>query len=454
MGRWGAVGRLGQGAVMSAGLAEVVPAAVREVMAVDRPPTWRGTPFRVTYIYTDREVSGAELLGIHTWAAEEHLENPRVISPFSLQWASVFHPRFYQASVRSGISAGSPMAPTQGQFGDGALQRLWLESVMFLASVTLSAAVVQSRYSSGTLGSKYDRLWQAGRYASMGLIPGVSGQTLTDEVNAMAHSSDIADLDRLLGIRRCFEEIINHLDGPGTVTEVRLSHGEVPLELRPRFAFMNDLKERLGPELECVVVYGSSVNSQNFADYDLVLVVKHPETVLRKLHGTSPSFAGKELNVGIYSAQELWRMQCLSGDNLASYGLCIYGEARVPAKSTPDLMMRNLSFGMVRQRQQLGMVGAALAHQPDSGDDLHNLFEYFVKIPANIAKGTFGAMDHKLTKNQVHEWLESVCGFRTPEMQRLVGEGDPGLALAESAVATGAALRALNERFSVVRQQA
>lgn len=438
---------------MSVGVAAVVPSGIREVVTLQRPATWRGTPLLVSYIYTDREVSGAELVEIYRWAAGEHLENPRVMSPFSLDWSSVFHPRFYHASVRAGASTGAALVPSQGRSGDDTLQRLWLESVMFLASVTLSAAVVQSRYSSGTLASKYDRLWQAGKYATMGLIPGLSGQALMDEVTDLAHSSDTAELDRLLAIRRCFEEVISHLDGPGTVTEVRLAQGEVPTGLRPRFAFLDDLKDRLGPELECVVVYGSSVNSENFADYDLVLVVKHPETVLRKLHGTSPSFAGKELNVGIYSAEELWRMQCLSGDNLAGYGLCIHGETRVPAKSTADLMMRNLSFGIVRQRQQLGMIGAALAQQPDSGDDLHNLFEYFVKIPANIAKGTFGAMNQRLTKDQVHEWLESVCGFRTPEMQRLARNGDPGRALAESAVATGAALRALNGHFDIVRPQ-
>lgn len=438
---------------MSAGLADAVPVAVREVIAVDRPPTWRGLPFRVSYIYTDRGVSGADLLDIYRWAAGEHLDSPRVISPFSLQWSSVFHPRFYHAAIRSGVDAREALVPTQGPIGNDALQRLWLESVMFLASVTLSAAVVQSRCSSGTLASKFDRLWQAGKYASLGLIPGLSGHELMDEVTALAHSSGLTELDRLLAIRRCFEEVVNHLDGPGTVTEVHLAQGDVPAGLRPRFAFLDDLKDRLGSELECVVVYGSSVNSENFADYDLVLVVKHPETVLRKLHGTSPSFAGKELNVGIYSAGELWRMQCLSGDNLAEYGLCIYGETRVPAKTAADLMMRNLSFGIVRQRQQLGMIGAALAQQPDAGDDLHNLFEYFVKIPANIAKGTFGAMNQRLSKDQVHEWLESVCGFRTPEMQRLAGNGDPGRALAESAVATGAALQALNERFDIVRQQ-
>ena len=438
---------------MSAGVADVVAGAVREVVTVVRPPTWRGTPFHLNYVYTDREVSGAELLEIHKWALAEQLENPRVISPFVLDWSSVFHPRFYRTAVRLGAPSGTPLAPLHFGAGQAELERLWLESVMFLASVTLSAAVVQKRYSAGTLASKYDRLWQAGKYAAMGLIPGADGQDIMDRVQTLAHGTSLNELDRLLAIRRCFEEVISHFDGPGEVTEVHLAQGEVPAGLRTRFAFLPELKERIGPELECVVVYGSSINSDNFADYDLVLVVRDAESVLRKLHGTSPSFAGKELNVGVYSAQELWRMQCLSGDNLADYGLCIFGEARVPAKATADLMMRNLSFGMVRQRQQLGMVGAALAHRPDAADGLNNLFEYFVKIPANIAKGTFGAANQRLSKNQVHDWLESICEFRTAEAQQLARDGDPGRALAQSAVATGAALRALNQLFGIVGPQ-
>lgn len=435
---------------MSAGVADVVADTVREVVSVVRPPTWRGTPFRTNYVYTDREVSGAELLDLHQWAAAGRLENPRVISPFVLDWSAVFHPRFHRAAISSGAAAGAALAPIHVEAGPAALERLWLESVMFLASVTLSAAVVQKRYSPGTLASKYDRLWQAGKYAQMGLIPGLAGQALMDQVQTLAHGTGTAELDKLLAIRRCFEDVISHFDGPGMVTEIHLAQGEISAALRPRFGFLAELKDRMGPELECVVVYGSSINSDNFADYDLVLVVKHPESVLRKLHGTSPSFAGKELNVGVYSDQELWRMQCLSGDNLADYGLCLYGETRVPAKAMADLMMRNLSFGLVRQRQQLGMVGAALAQRPNADDGLHNLFEYFVKIPANIAKGTFGAANQRLSKDQVHDWLESVCGFRTPEMQQLARNGEPGRALAESAVATGAALRALNGHFGIV----
>ncbi|MHA7304839.1 hypothetical protein ACX80E_06295 [Arthrobacter sp. TMN-49] len=122
---------------MSAGVAGVVPRAVREVIAVDRPATWRGTPFRVSYIYVDRDVSGTELVDIYRWAARQHFDSPRVISPFSLQWSSVFHPRFYHAAVRSGVTAGDALVPTQGTGSEAALQRLWVESVMFLASVTV-----------------------------------------------------------------------------------------------------------------------------------------------------------------------------------------------------------------------------------------------------------------------------------------------------------------------------
>jgi len=421
------------------------------VVVVERPPSWRRSAFRLSYVYIDREVSGAELLDLYRWAAGQQLEFPRVISPFTVRWSSVFHPRFYRAAARPG--AGSALEPVAGYSSDSSRERLWLESVVFLASVTLSAAIVQSRFSRGTLESKYDRLWQAGKLAAGGMVPSLQGHALMDDVDAMAHASGISDLERLLAIRRRFEEVIRHFDVPSSVIEVGLTRHAVPGRLRPRFAFLDELKNSLGSQLECVIVYGSSVDSKDFADYDLVLVVKEPEEVLRKLYATSPSFDGKELNVGIYSSDELWRMQCLSGDNLADYGLCIYGEARVPAKSTADLLMRNLSFGIVRQRQQLGMIGAALAGRPAPRDDLRNLHEYFVKIPANIAKGTFGAMNQHLTKEEVHQWLESVCGFRTTHMQKLARDGEPGRALAESAVATSAVLRALDERFNAVRPQ-
>ncbi|MFF5790609.1 hypothetical protein ACFY5D_01030 [Paeniglutamicibacter sp. NPDC012692] len=205
-------------------------------------------------------------MGIYRWAAEHHLENPRVISPFTLEWSSVFHPRFYRAATGTGASTVPSLEPVEANGTDSSPQRLWFELVVFLASVTLSAAIVQSRFSSGTLASKYDRLWQAGRFMSTGLVPGLRGQTLMDDVVAMAHDNEVSDLDRLLAIRSRFEEVISHLRGPESVTEASLLRSEVSAALRPRFGFLEELQHELGAQLECVIVYGSSVNSKDFAD--------------------------------------------------------------------------------------------------------------------------------------------------------------------------------------------
>lgn len=424
---------------------------VRHVSVIDRPPTWRGTSLRVSYVFLEREPSGTELYDVYDWALRENLANARVISPFTLQWSSLFNPRFYHAAARAGRAPNDALESVGTVTTAQGLQQLWFESVIFLASVTLSAAIVQSRFSAGTLASKYDRLWQAGGYALEGMIPGLDGQALQGSVLDLSRSTTLPDLDRLLAIRRGFETVLARVGGSASVTETLLTTQPLSAELRARFGFLDDLKARLGSELECVIVYGSSIDSANFADFDLVLVVKDSEAVLRLLANTSPTFGGKELNVGVYSAAELWQMQLLSGDNLADYGLCLHGEARVPVKSTADLMLRNLSFGMVRQRQQLGMIGPAMTDALQPGDDRRNLYEYFVKIPANIAKGTFGVMNERLPKDAVHAWLQRECGFATTAMQTLAGNGEPGRALAASAVATGATLRALNDRFTIVR---
>ena len=156
-----------------------------------------------------------------------------------------------------------------------------------------------------------------------------------------------------------------------------------------RFGFASWLAEWL-PGLTGVIVYGSSLTGLDYADIDAVLVVEDAEIVLRILENRRPEWGGKELNVGVYTEAELWRMQLLSGDNLADYGLCVLGEVPLPQKHVGALLARNLSFGIVRQRQQLGMLSRAFSDQGPESNDRSNLHHYFVKIPANIAKGTFG----------------------------------------------------------------
>ncbi|HEX7168533.1 MAG TPA: hypothetical protein VF230_16245 [Acidimicrobiales bacterium] len=426
---------------------------------VERPPTWRGQPYVLTYLLLDREPSAGDLVALQRWATEAGMPNARAIPPSLLEWSSLFNPRFFDAVAaehddvaerRLELSAAAAMEPQR-------LARFWLESVLFLAGVTLSAAIVQSRHSPGTIASKYDRLWEAGSLATGDdVAPELAPLDLRAAVKALDEDAALATVDRLLAIRRLFLASLATLAPPGgheaDGTQVEtMAARPLPEDLAGRFGFVDDLRRDCGDGLRAVIVYGSSVSSEDFADYDVLVVVDEPETLLRRIAGQSPTWRGKELNVGVYSPDELVAMQRLSGDNLAEYGVCVWGEALVVRKPAAPLLARNFSFGVVRQRQQLGMLSRAISEPVGDGpDDRRNLHEYFVKIPANVAKGTFGALGERRSKEDVHAWMRERIGFDAPAAQASVVAGDPVLPLATASLATGAVLRALNDQVGIV----
>lgn len=430
------------------------PDEVLSVSVEKRPPTWRPTPLEFSYILVSAEPSGKRMREIYSWAIANAHPNPRVISPFLLGLSAVFNPAFYNAAAeRSGANAVRPARDCCHLPLSTALARVRfrLQSVLFLSAVTMSAAIVQSRWSPGTVASKYDKLWQAGQLAEDGAAPELRELELKTRVLELAADQTIADVERLLAVRDLFEAAIDKL-GTSINAQTATMFADSGMARSDRFGFVERLRRSI-PGLDAVVVYGSSLSSDNFADYDLILVCERPAAALRSLAGTSPVWNGKELNVGVYSRTELWRMQLLSGDNLSDYGVCLFGTVTVPYKPVTELLARNMSFGLIRQRQQLGMIAAALAPPPPApgnGDDRRNLYEYFVKIPANIVKGTFGATGIRMSKESVQSWLLTECDFDTATQQKQVGAGYPGSALAEAAVATGTALRVLNDQFDIV----
>lgn len=428
---------------------------VLDVRTVHRERTWRLTPFVLSYILLASEPSGAQLAAVYRWALKRRLPNPRVIAPSVLQWSSLFNPRFY-AAVNNDRSPGSQMAvaaapPLHVNVKDGerlsdSPTRFWVESVLFLATVTMSAAIIQSRWSPGTIASKYDRIWQAADLAAAGVLTGLEGSSVRDAVSDLVAQTELGDLDRLIVIRRLLEHTIQAISVAPTAQAITMRPTRLPSHLADRFGFVDELTALAGTDHQAVIVYGSSTSGDDFADYDVIVVSRYPEEMLRSLAGRSPSWRGKELNIGVYSPTELWRLQLLSGDNLASYGVCISGEVDVPVKARGHLLLRNLSFGAVRQRQQLGMVGEAIrCPQGIVGDDRRNLYEYFVKIPSNVAKGTFGAVGDRRSKRQVYKWVRNQVGYDTAAQQGLVLAGRPGKALACAAVATGGVMREANK---------
>ena len=419
------------------------PVPIVDLEAVTHAASWRETTYTLTFVQVDRELDGQQLLDVCHWAHDIGLDNPRVITPRFLAWSSLFQPTLSVA--RRGVG---PLG-SRVEIGRFSCEPhlLWLQSMVFLAGVTLSAAIVQGRWSCGTLESKFDRLWQA---ASAKAFPtALDRESLRKKVIDLARR-DQKPIETLLTLRREFLLLAGELSAevPSVSVEVSCDRS---IDTR-RFGFVDELVSRL-PGTLCLIAYGSSVSSENFADIDLVLIADDAEVTLRLLENRCPSWRGKELNISVYAQSEFKQMQLLSGDNLADYGYCIFGKAAVPQKERSTLLARNLSFGIVRQRQQLGMVASAARALASDGDDRRNLYDYFVKIPLNVAKGTFGGAGLRRSKEDMNRWLFEKTGFDTAREQSLAGASGPTLPLARAAVATGEALVHLNKELDILARE-
>lgn len=437
------------------------PDSLAGVLPVLMPPTWRDEgPVPYTFVFTRQELAAEEFERVYRDAVGAGLENVRLFTPRALELASVFHPRFAaallkdadrfpQAGLSHGLSErlrGRLICETSPGVQAGTT-RFWLQSMLFLAGVTLSAAIIQNRWSSGTVDSKLGRLWQAGCVAETGGFPSLNAMKLCQRVRELALSPQPA-VRRLNEIKTLYAEALEALtEGiPAVPTEMTVA----PLRgaMKSRFGFVSDLRHTLGKNLKAVLVYGSSVAGSAFSDYDVILVVKSSRDALDRLAGTAPVYQGLELNLSVYNEKDFWTYQVLSGDNLTTHALCLYGAVLVPEKSRNDLLARNFSFGFVRLRQLLGMAAFAL-QQPvhDPADDKANLYGYFVKIPLNVVRGIRGALGECTTKEEVQTWCRTRLGYDVAEQKRRCVH-DPG-ALAAAAWGTLRVLEASNQELQI-----
>jgi hypothetical protein len=421
--------------------------AVSFVQEAVRPPTWRKDPLPVTYVFSAEELNDAHLLDLNVWATKR-FPNPRVISPFVLDWSALFNPRFSRAVAmrdRRSRTRVPRLRCHDNLASPRELTWFWLQSYVFLAAVTMSAAIVQSRWSPGTIASKYDKLWRAAEILDE-QSPHLQNDAIRKRVSALANDTSFPLVDRLIEIRALFLQVVARIATPSSTSCVTLRRGTIHRDLIDRFGFVNEIRTA-NAGVDAIVVYGSSITSPNFADYDVLLVCEAPERTLRRLANLAPKWRGKELNLGVYSRRELWNMQLLSGDNLQDVALCLYGEVEVPRKDNATLLARNMSFGMIRLRQQLGMISPSLTLE--SSDDKQNLYDYFIKIPANIVKGTLGVVGARMTKDEVETWIRERCDSMYPPGP-VVNVGSYASALAKAAVRTERVLRALNQCLRIV----
>jgi hypothetical protein len=383
------------------------------VSEVTMEPSWRGEDVGRSYSFfvTAEEADRDRFAAACAEAQASGLKNTRVFTPAMLDWASIFHPAFFAAMSRhhpqhfQGLRLCLPTSPGL-RVADPSY---WIQSMLFLAGVTLSAALIQNRFSPGTLASKLDRLWQVGAVAEDGGIESLTTLKLRDRVLDFAQRLDRPE-ELLLDLKDCFSEALAAMAHSIPVETEELREVQLTGEMSDRLGFRSDLSAAIGTKMQCMIVYGSSVNSPTFADYDVIVVTPNRNDALRSLRRLAPAYRGVELNISVFEPEEFWNYQTISGDNLSHHGLCIFGEAIVPKKSEADLLARNYSFGFIRLRQILGMCAAA--NSDEGGDDSRaNLYGYFAKIPLNVARGILGAKGITVTKEELLAWASSSLNY-------------------------------------------
>jgi hypothetical protein len=429
------------------------------------PPTWKEqVPVRFTFVLYEEELSRAELHRFFELSAALDLPNARPISRKLLELASIFHPLFYKS-----FTSGRGRARAEGELADfidsldpyrlkvdvdstisGTSAQYFIQSLLFLAGCTLSAAVIQNRFSAGTIDSKLNRLWQAAQYGERFGYTKFQALNIDRFVIECSENTEIAPVEQLIEIKKAYGRALAALFDGLSIKRCAVEQETLSMTDKVRFGFVDDLREMLGTNLQCILVYGSSVTSLDFADYDLVVVVRDAGQALRRLAGVNPAYRGKDINLSVYDMEDFIAFQSMSGDNLNHNARCLYGEAEIPIKPARDLMVRNFSFAFIRLRQLLGMAGY-LARQKTHGglQNQTNLYEYFVKIPMHIMKGVRSVAHEPISKEYINAWTASELGYDLKDQMALLTARRFTEAIANAYLATHSVIYRLNDRYQI-----
>jgi len=428
------------------------------------PPTWKEQePVCFTFVIFEEELTREQLHSFFEESVRLGLTNPRPISGRLLELASIFHPLFYSsfksgggvARVEGNTSAFTDRlvpcvltADTNTTTRDEAAL-LYVQSLLFLAGCTLSAAIIQNRFSMGTIESKLNRLWQAAQYGKRFGYSDFNALEIEKFVIECAGNIYNQPVAQLIEIKKSYGRALRSLAGD-RITLRAVKQEDLSLADKARFGFVDDLHETLGENLQCIMVYGSSVTSLDFHDFDLVVVVNDSAQALTKLTGANPSYKGKEINIGIYDLEDFSYFQAMSGDNLDHNARCIFGETEIPIKAPGDLMVRNFSFAFIRLRQLLGMAGYLAKQKLHAGlNDPLNLYEYFVKIPMHIMKGVRSVAHEPISKEYINAWTAAELGYDLNDQMQLLETRRFTEAIANAYLATQQVITHLNDRYKV-----
>jgi hypothetical protein len=430
------------------------------------PPGWKDLfPVPYTFVYTANELTADDYVNFFRCCIQNRISNARLFTPRTLQYTSCFHPSFYRAvqknrtdtvgdkTVPGGIYVGSlKMNEHVSLELDFPSVKYWMQSVIFLAGVTLSAAIIQNRWSNGTLESKLNRLWQLAQYKDTPGLESLRELNIEEFVLKCGDQLSFNPKHVLRDLKIFYSKVLKSLASDIPCVKKELKKTKLTVSQKERFGFINELQSMLGKNMQCVIAYGSSTNSVQFADYDLIIVVKNIGLALDNISGVSPQYNGLELNISLFDEADFDYYQLVSGDNLASHALCLYGSIMVPHKPTTDLVARNYSFGFIRFRQLMGMAAHCGNITSNPADKL-NLLNYFIKIPMNVFKGIQGCYSAIGTNEEVKEWARTTISFDVNAQQLKAKEGYAMDSIANSAWATQEVMHWFDRKYTIFYKQ-
>ena len=412
------------------------------------PAGWKNkAPEPYTFIYVNEELTIDDYVRFPNHAIANRLFNPRMFTPRTFGYASLFHPGFYRSAIRSARKPSArlcdffarvkPLGITfSTRFSDDqSLILLRVQSMIFLAGVTLSAALIQNRWSIGTIESKLTKIWEIADHLERGPLFKKDADHIKKFVLGCVEAYQHKPIETLKQLKLFYASLLKELTTMIPVEKRTLKEKQLSVAEQKKFGFMARLRSLLRNDLLCVIAYGSSVTSEQFADYDLIVIVKNLPAAMNLLAGTSPVFRGVELNISLFSKDDFWSYQLASGDNLWERGLCLFGEIEIPHKAVEDLVLRNFSFGFIRFRQQIGMAMQSAALLSET-DDKQNLLDYFIKIPLNVYKGIAGCLNQNEPNEKIMQWAREYLSFDVGRYKEHSHQGYHNQAISASAWAT------------------
>ncbi|MFZ4262458.1 hypothetical protein ACFRAE_10455 [Sphingobacterium sp. HJSM2_6] len=439
------------------------------IRRIDLPPSWKKDVHNnfINFMIFQNELEEKDIIEILKYAKQEGITNPRPITRKIFEFASILHPRLYFSAKKeaNNPSTNSELEQFLASIKKGTLSKRYkyleqfdltqeyYNSLLFLAGCTLSAAIIQNRYAEGTIDSKLNRLWQYLHYREkeFGLTNDI--EDFKNQIISIGNDPNDSHLNKLKLIKKLFANIFQSISqNPLSFNPKEIKASNLSSTEKEKFGFIADFKSSLRENLVAVFVYGSSVTSKVFNDYDVIIVVKDEDQAFNLLQGTNPTYQGFDINLSVYSQENFQVYQIYSGDNLDNNVICIYGEVEIPVKSKEVLVLRNFSFAIIRLRQLLGMASFLSQegkHFGLSGNE--NIYHYFIKIPMHITKGVRSAYGDPIDKEIINEWTKQQFHYSIDQQMQLCTENRTWEAISNAYIATLKVMDALNEEYHFIK---